>query len=70
MWWRRLAPPSTPCPEPMAEPAHIHSVTQITRRLRTLIEIQIGQVWVEGEISNCRPNKSGHVYFTLKDENA
>ena len=54
----------------MAEPAHIHSVTQITRRLRTLIEIQIGQVWVEGEISNCRPNKSGHVYFTLKDENA
>ena len=54
----------------MAEPAHIHTVTQITRRIRTLIEIQIGQVWVEGEISNCRPNKSGHVYFTLKDENA
>ena len=24
-------------------------------------------VWVEGEISNCRPAPSGHLYFTLKD---
>lgn len=54
----------------MPEPAHIHTVTQLTRRIRTLLEIQIGEVWVEGEVSNCRPNKSGHVYFTLKDANA
>ena len=27
-------------------------------------------LWVEGEISNCRPAPSGHVYFTLKDGEA
>ena len=54
----------------MPDPAHIHTVTQLTRRIRTLLEIQVGEVWVEGEVSNCRPNKSGHVYFTLKDSNA
>jgi len=29
-----------------------------------------GDVWVEGEISGCRPASSGHVYFTLKDGEA
>jgi exodeoxyribonuclease VII large subunit len=54
----------------MTEPAQVHTVTQLTRRIRMMLEIQVGQVWVDGEISNYRPNKSGHVYFTLKDENA
>jgi exodeoxyribonuclease VII large subunit len=27
-------------------------------------------LWVEGEVSNVRPSGAGHVYFTLKDENA
>ena len=27
-------------------------------------------VWVTGEISNCKQASSGHVYFTLKDEDA
>ena len=33
-----------------------------------LLERQIGQVWVEGELSNLRRQASGHSYFTLKDE--
>ncbi len=31
---------------------------------------QYGDIWVEGEISNCRPAPSGHLYFTLKDADA
>lgn len=45
----------------------ILSVSQLTRRIRTLLEGDIGQVWVEGEISNHRLQSSGHHYFTLKD---
>ena len=44
------------------------SVTQIARRLRNLLEIEIGGVWVEGEVSNLRKQGSGHWYFSLKDE--
>jgi len=43
------------------------SVTQLARRIRNLLEIQIGEVWVEGEISNLRKQASGHWYFSLKD---
>ncbi|MEJ2542768.1 MAG: exodeoxyribonuclease VII large subunit [Calditrichaceae bacterium] len=48
----------------------IHSVSDITRLIKTLIEENIPAVWVEGEISNYKPHYSGHVYFTLKDANA
>ena len=30
----------------------------------------MGLQWVTGEVSNCRPARSGHVYFTLKDQNS
>ena len=46
------------------------SVTQLTRRIRNLLEIQVGELWVEGEISNLRKQSSGHWYFSLKDESA
>ncbi|MEN8773306.1 MAG: exodeoxyribonuclease VII large subunit [Akkermansiaceae bacterium] len=46
------------------------SVTQLARRIRNLLEIQIGDVWVEGEISNLRKQGSGHWYFSLKDQSA
>ena len=48
----------------------IFSVTQLTRKIRNLLEDRIGEVWVEGEISNLRKQSSGHHYFTLKDESA
>ena len=48
----------------------ILSVTELTRSVRALLEDEIGEVWVEGEISNYRHQASGHRYFTLKDENS
>ena len=44
------------------------SVTEVTRTVRELVEGALGEVWVEGEISNLRKQASGHQYFTLKDE--
>lgn len=49
------------------EEPKIHSVSEITRRVRQLLEGGIGEAWVEGEISNLRVQSSGHQYFTLKD---
>ena len=46
----------------------VFSVSQLTRTVRELIEGHLGQVWVEGEISNYRKQSSGHHYFTLKDD--
>ncbi len=44
------------------------SVYELTKTVRTLLEEGIGEVWVEGEISNFRRQASGHQYFTLKDD--
>ncbi|QSR84603.1 exodeoxyribonuclease VII large subunit [Methylacidimicrobium sp. B4] len=46
------------------------SVSELNRRVRSLLEAGFPQVWVEGEVSNLRSPSSGHVYFTLKDEQA
>jgi exodeoxyribonuclease VII large subunit len=45
-------------------------VGQLVGEVRSHIERQYADVWVEGEISNYRPAPSGHVYFTLKDGEA
>ncbi|XHR28808.1 MAG: exodeoxyribonuclease VII large subunit [Chthoniobacteraceae bacterium] len=52
----------------MPEEPRILSVSEVTQQVRGLIEGGIGDVWVEGEISNLRKQASGHQYFTLKDE--
>lgn len=46
------------------------SVSQLTALIREVLEDAFDNVWVCGEISNCKPYPSGHVYFTLKDEQA
>lgn len=46
----------------------ILSVTELTRTVRDLVEGMLGEVWVEGEVSNYRKQASGHQYFTLKDD--
>jgi exodeoxyribonuclease VII large subunit len=48
----------------------IWTVRELVVRVRDLVEQKYGDVWVEGEISNFRPAPSGHVYFTLKDQDA
>ncbi|MDH5566959.1 MAG: exodeoxyribonuclease VII large subunit, partial [Myxococcales bacterium] len=46
----------------------VYGVGEVLAGLRTLLEARIGRIWVVGEISNLRRPASGHVYFTLKDE--
>ncbi len=38
--------------------------------MKNLLEVQIGEIWVEGEVSNLRKQGSGHWYFSLKDDGA
>ena len=54
-----------PAPKP-AEPL-VLTVSTLTRKVRGLLEDGIGEIWVEGEVSNLRRQSSGHAYFTLKD---
>src|ERR1700694_6308075 len=46
------------------------TVRDLVASVRTHLEREYGDVWVEGEISNFRAHDSGHLYFTLKDRNA
>ncbi len=45
----------------------VYSVSELTANVRRTLENAIGQVCVEGEVSNYRMQASGHQYFTLKD---
>lgn len=46
----------------------VFSVSEINSLLKDMLESSFPQICIEGEISNYRPNSSGHLYFTLKDE--
>jgi exodeoxyribonuclease VII large subunit len=46
------------------------SVSALTALVKELLEGSLPPVLVEGEISNCRPASSGHLYFSLKDRGA
>jgi len=48
----------------------VFTVSELTRSIRGTLEAKFRSVWVQGEISNYRPNPSGHQYFTLKDQRA
>lgn len=48
----------------------IYTVSELTDRIRVLLEREFPSVWIQGEISNFHPAPSGHVYFTLKDDTA
>jgi exodeoxyribonuclease VII large subunit len=48
----------------------VFSVSELTADIRRVLERSLGQLWVGGEITNCRAQSSGHVYFTLKDAGA
>ncbi|MDE2492002.1 MAG: exodeoxyribonuclease VII large subunit [Elusimicrobia bacterium] len=44
------------------------TVSELNARIHELLEASFSELWVEGEISNCRPYPSGHTYLSLKDE--
>ncbi len=46
------------------------SVSQLTALIQGTLEMAIPAVWVSGEISNLSQPRSGHVYLTLKDDDA
>ena len=47
---------------------NIYTVSRLTREIKTVLENSFPRLWVEGEISNFKRHSSGHLYFTLKDE--
>jgi exodeoxyribonuclease VII large subunit len=48
----------------------VYSVSGLNREVRLLLESGIGQIWVQGELSNLSRPSSGHWYFSLKDRDA
>jgi exodeoxyribonuclease VII large subunit len=58
-------------PLPLTDPGRrVLTVSELTRAVKDTLEGRFGGFWVEGEVSNLRMHTSGHVYFTLKDEEA
>jgi exodeoxyribonuclease VII large subunit len=43
------------------------TVAELTAQVKGVLEGQVGQVWVAGEVANLRAQSSGHTYFTLRD---
>lgn len=50
-----------------ANDSSVLSVEQMNLQIKTLLEGQVGIVWVRGELSNFKAHTSGHFYFSLKD---
>jgi exodeoxyribonuclease VII large subunit len=63
--------PNPPAPATTgARVRRILTVSELTGRIRTLLEREFFEVWIEGELSNCKVWNTGHMYFTLKDGGA
>jgi exodeoxyribonuclease VII large subunit len=63
-------PPSPAASAPAAPSRQVMTVTELTVRVRDALEGMFFEVWVEGELSNCRVWNTGHLYFSLKDAGA
>src|SRR6516165_5475530 len=48
----------------------IYSVSELSFEIREMLERRFIDIWVEGELSNCKTSTAGHLYFTLKDDRA
>jgi exodeoxyribonuclease VII large subunit len=69
----RRMPRSFCCQTTMAASATVSApqtltVSQLTARIKDLLEGEFPSVWVAGEVSNFSRPQSGHCYFTLKDD--
>lgn len=49
---------------------HIYTVSEVTRRIKRLLQERFAQIWVEGEVSGVSPISTGTIFFTVKDEKA
>jgi exodeoxyribonuclease VII large subunit len=64
--------PDPPAPEPLITPPQpavparrVFSVSEVTARIRMILEREFFEVWIEGELSNCKIWNTGHMYVTL-----
>lgn len=48
----------------------VYSVTEINNEIKIILEDSYGCLWLSGEVSGFKQYSSGHMYFTLKDENS
>jgi exodeoxyribonuclease VII large subunit len=55
---------------PPEQTRRVLTVSELTTTIRRLLEKEVGEIWVTGEVTNLRAQASGHVYFTLKDAGA
>ncbi len=55
---------------PPEQTRRVLTVAELTTTVRKLLEKEVGEIWVTGEVTNLRAQSSGHVYFTLKDSSA
>jgi len=60
-------PPASVVPGPHGERT-VYTVSRLNTEARALLEESFATLWVEGEISNLARPRSGHVYFSLKDD--
>ena len=60
-------PPPSAAADPFAR--DVYTVSRLNLDARAILEDAFATVWIEGEISNLARPRSGHIYFTLKDEN-
>jgi len=65
-----MTPRGAATPRGMAAARTVYSVSRLNREVRELLESGIGQLWVQGELSNFSRPASGHWYFSLKDRDA
>jgi len=66
-----MPPEDEPAPAPK-EPSvrRIYTVSELSAQIRATLEERFFEVWVEGELSNCKVWNTGHMYFSLKDSGA
>ncbi|MEC7487835.1 MAG: exodeoxyribonuclease VII large subunit [Verrucomicrobiota bacterium] len=50
--------------------SYVLGVSDLTKKIKSILEGKFNQVWVQGEVSNLRAQSSGHIYFSLKDSNS
>jgi exodeoxyribonuclease VII large subunit len=62
-----VSAPDGPGRAEQREPRRVFTVTEATVAIRDVLEANFYEMWIEGELSNCRLWNTGHLYFTLKD---